>query len=85
MGLARELSMGRSRRGQTVTPGSIDIAALRRYLLADSPDLENFAATLQRARMQAKTMRPDEGVIYLQARRRYAQLTEDAPAEGGSL
>lgn len=84
MGLARELSMGRSRRSATITAGSVDIAALRRYLLANSPDLENFAATLQRARMHAKTLRPDEGVIYLEASRRYAQLAGGTPVAGGS-
>jgi hypothetical protein len=69
MGLARDLSMARGRkRGKSPAEAS-DWAALRRLACAARPDLETFAAVLERTSPAAD--QPE----WQFASRRYAELT----------
>jgi hypothetical protein len=77
VGLARDLSMGPHRpRGQR-DAGNTDLAALRRLTAAPRPDLETFAAVLNRVAGRAGSMTTTEGSVYLAASRRYEGLSAD--------
>lgn len=75
MGLARELTMG-PRRPRKPKPGTTgDYAIIRRLTAAETPDLAEFRAALDRIGAQTHRFRPEEGRVYHAGCERYSALT----------
>ncbi|KAB7850134.1 hypothetical protein [Streptomyces mobaraensis] len=84
MGLARELTMGSRRGRNNRIAAHPDFAALRRFTQAENPDLGNFRAILDRVGASPNRLRFKEGVIYIEACKRYRELAGEqyGPALG---
>lgn len=75
MGLARELSMGPRRPRRNGIAANPDYAALQRLTNAAAPDTGLMRTILDRVGSSPARMRFKEGVIYIEACRRYRDLT----------
>ncbi|MFG3287276.1 hypothetical protein ACGF3G_00430 [Streptomyces sp. NPDC048179] len=75
MGRARELTMGTRRPSRNGIAANPDYAALRRMTAADAPDLDTFRTVLDRVGGSPARMRFKEGAIYIEACKRYRELT----------
>jgi hypothetical protein len=82
MGRARELTMGTRRRSTIAT--NPDYAALRRMTQAENPDVREMRVVLDRVGSSPVRMRFKEGAIYIEACKRYREITgEDYGPELG--
>lgn len=75
MGLARDLTMGPRRPRSNAIAANPDYAALRRLTRAASPDLEVMRTILDRVGSNPARMRFKEGAIYIEACKRYRELS----------
>jgi hypothetical protein len=75
MGLARELSMGPRRTRTNRIAADPDFAALRRLTQAAKPDTTQMRTILDRVGANPARMRFKEGAIYIEACKRYRELT----------
>jgi hypothetical protein len=75
MGRARELTMGPRRPRRNGIAANPDYAALRRMTRAQAPDTDLMRTILDRVGSSPTRMRFKEGVIYLEACKRYRELT----------
>jgi hypothetical protein len=73
MGRARDLTMG-TRRRSTIAANP-DYAALRRMTRAEAPDTDLMRTVLERVGSNPARMRFKEGAIYIEACKRYQELT----------
>ena len=84
MGRARDLTMG-TRRSSTIAANP-DYTALRRMTRAENPDVARMRAILDRVGASPARMRFKEGAIYIEACKRYRELTgEDYGPRLGTL
>ena len=84
MGRARELTMG-TRRTTTIAANP-DYAALRRMTQAENPDVREMRVVLDRVGSNPARMRFKEGAIYIEACKRYREITgEDYGPKLGTL
>lgn len=74
VGLARELTTGSCRRSNRIAAHP-DYAALRRLTQSANPDPEMFRVILDRVGASPGRMRFKEGAIYIEACKRYRELT----------
>jgi hypothetical protein len=75
MGRARELTMGTRRPRRNGIAANPDYAALQRMTKAQAPDVETFRTVLDRVGTNPARMRFKEGVIYIEACKRFRELT----------
>lgn len=75
MGRARELTMGTRRPRANAIAANPDYAALRRLTRAASPDTDLMRTILDRVGSNPARMRFKEGAIYIEACKRYRELT----------
>lgn len=73
MGRARDLTMG-ARRRSTIAAHP-DFTLLRRMAQAQNPDMERMREVLDRVGARPERMRFKEGAIYIEACKRYRELT----------
>jgi len=75
MGLARDLTMGSRRPRRNGIAANPDYAALRRLTQAAAPDTDLMRSILERVGASPARMRFKEGAIYIEACKRYREIT----------